>query len=110
VTAVNSDGFTISILEGINLILNAGGSGYAVGDTGTVTAGDSLATYVVLTVSGGAVTLVAYTGGGSGYANATGVATATGGSQPGAGTGLTVDVTVGIPTTQAVVVTATCHA
>src|SRR5574343_95486 len=48
--------------------LNAGGSGYAEGDTGTVDAGNGNATYVVDTVDGGgAILTYTITDGGTGY-------------------------------------------
>lgn len=73
--------------------LTAGGTGYAIGDTGTITTGNADATYRVLTVSGlGAVLTFAITFPGSGYATGAGQATATGGAQPGVGINFTVDV------------------
>lgn len=77
----------------ISVAINAAGSGYAVGDTGTIDGGDGLATYEVLTVATGAVTSVDLTLGGAGYTDTTAATTATGGAQPGTGTGLTLDVT-----------------
>lgn len=66
------------------------GTGYAVGDTGTIGAGS--ATYKIDFVSGGAVVLLHLTGGGSGFS--TGLyGTATGGSQPGSGTGMILNIT-----------------
>ena len=70
----------------------AGGTGYAAGDTGTISGGGGNATYKVLAVSGGAVTAIALTGGGTGYSTAIGNATATGGAHPGSGSGLTVNI------------------
>ena len=82
-------------LAGIGVAtLGAGGTGYAIGDTGTITTGNGDATYEVLTVSGlGAVLTFKITFPGSGYAVANGQATATGGAQPGVGINFTVDVT-----------------
>jgi hypothetical protein len=73
--------------------ITAAGAGYAINDTGTITTGNKNATYKVLTVSAGAVATFSITFGGSGYAIATGQATAVGGAQPGAGSGFTVNVT-----------------
>jgi hypothetical protein len=73
--------------------LNAGGSLYAVGDTGTINGGGTLATYTVTSIgAGGAVTGFSFTVG-AGYNTGTNVATTTGGSQPGSGTGLTFNIT-----------------
>lgn len=73
--------------------LNAGGSGYAPNDTFTVGAGDVNATGTVDTIGGGGV-VTAYhiTRAGSNYAINTGTPTARAGAQPGAGTGLTIDI------------------
>lgn len=68
------------------------GSGYAVGDTGFIDAGDLNATYVVDTVSSGAVSSFHLTYIGSSYVPADNVPTATGGSQPGTGTGFQIRV------------------
>jgi hypothetical protein len=74
--------------------LGAGGLGYAVNDTGTLQDGNFDASYKVLTVgAGGAVLTYSITAPGSGYVVANGVATAPGGAQPGAGAGLTVNIT-----------------
>src|SRR4051812_23055237 len=65
--------------------VNAGGSGYALADTGTI-AGGTAGTYIVTGVSGsGAVTAYTVTAGGSAYAVGS-HATATGGGQAGSGT------------------------
>lgn len=73
--------------------LTAGGTGYAIGDTGIINTGNADATYRVLTVSGlGAVLTFAITFPGSTYATGAGQATATGGAQPGVGINFTVDV------------------
>lgn len=73
--------------------LNAGGSGYAVNDTGTITTGSADATYIVTSIgAGGAVTGYTITSGGTHYPPATAVATATGGAQPGVGTGFKVNI------------------
>lgn len=71
--------------------LGSGGTGYAVNDTGTLTAGGANATYIVTSVSGGVVTGYTITGAGTGYFSGLS-ATATGGAQPGVGTGLTIFV------------------
>jgi hypothetical protein len=55
--------------------INAGGTRYALGDTGTIASGATLATYRVTAVAGGAVTAFTITSGGSGYSVANGVAT-----------------------------------
>jgi hypothetical protein len=74
--------------------LNSGGTGYAVNDTGTIVqSGGSGATYIVNSVSSGAVVTFTITSGGTGYSTATGVLTAKGGAQPGAGSGFTVNIT-----------------
>lgn len=73
----------------------AGGSGYAVNDTGTIPGwGGYPATYKVLTVSGGSVGSISITNAGSGYVAGSSLPTATGGLQPGSGTGLLVTITV----------------
>jgi hypothetical protein len=75
----------------LQIAVFAGGTGYAVGDTGTLFYGDNNATYLVTAVSGGIVSGIQLTNGGTGYTPlATQVATETGGAQPGSGTGLTV--------------------
>jgi hypothetical protein len=72
----------------------AGGAGYAANDTGTIVDGSDDATYKVLTVDGGgAVLTFQVTGAGTGYRLENGVATATGGAQPGVGAGFTVNIT-----------------
>lgn len=78
----------------VTTTLGAGGAGYAVNDTGTITQGANDATYQVLTVgAGGAVLTYQITGAGTKYVTANGVATATGGAQPGVGVGFTVNIT-----------------
>lgn len=72
--------------------LNSGGAGYAVGDTGAISGGLISAVYIVVTVSGGAVTSYMLVGG-TGYVTNTDVQTQPGGSQPGSGTGFTIDIT-----------------
>ncbi len=76
-------------------ILNPGGVGYAVGDTGAVLGGLIAAVYTVTGVSGsGAVT--SYTlAGGTGYLGGNIYQTATGGVQPGVGIGFAIQVPVG---------------
>ena len=71
--------------------LGSGGTGYAVNDTGTLTAGGANATYIVNTVSAGVVLTYTITGAGTGYFSGLS-ATATGGAQPGVGVGLTIFV------------------
>ncbi len=75
----------------ITIAVVDGGTGYAVGDTGTIAGGDAGATYEVDTESGGVVTGITLTAGGMGYVSSSAAATATGGGQPGAGTGLTLN-------------------
>ena len=83
-------GISVGVIPAISLA--AGGTGYAVGDTGTISTGGANATYKVIAVAGGVASYIVLTGGGTGYSTGVGVATATGGAQPGAGTGLTVNV------------------
>jgi hypothetical protein len=74
--------------------INAAGTGYAVGDTGTISGGTGDATYRVSAIgTNGAVTAFVITNGGTAYATGSGIATATGGSQPGAGVGFQVNIT-----------------
>jgi hypothetical protein len=89
----------------INTTPTSGGTGYAANDTGTITTGLGDATYKVLTVGGSGGTVVQTVGlvfsGSSGYSVATGQATTKGGSQPGSGSGLTINVTaIGLAQTQ----------
>ena len=77
-----------------NATLNAGGSGYAPGDTGLISGTTNPGTYQVTTVGGGGVVTGFFINtGGGGYSIASGIATTTGGLQPGAGTGFKVNVT-----------------
>ncbi len=76
----------------INSGLNFGGTGYAAGDTFTIDAGDMNATGIVDTVAVGVVTAYHITSVGSNYALNTGTPTSQSGAQPGAGTGLLIDV------------------
>jgi len=73
-------------------VLNAGGSGYAPGDTGTIQLGNGDAAYEIDTVDGGGAVLTFHiTAAGSGYTTGTNVGTTT---TSGAGDGLfTVDTT-----------------
>jgi hypothetical protein len=74
--------------------LGAGGTGYAVGDTGTIQQNNNDATYQITSVGAlGVVTGFTITGNGTQYVTANGVPTATGGAQPGVGTGFTVNIT-----------------
>lgn len=78
--------------------LNVGGTGYAPGDTGSfdVTLWGAAATYVVDTVDGITGAVLTYhldTVGGGYNTTANPQTTTAGGSQPGIGTGLTIDVT-----------------
>ncbi len=74
--------------------IGAAGTGYAPGDTGTITTGDGNAHYQVLTVGGlGDVTSFLITAPGTGYAAGAGQATATGAPQAGIGINFTVNIT-----------------
>ena len=78
----------------ITATLGVGGTGYVANDTGTIQQNNNDATYKVLTIgAGGAVLTFQITGNGTQYVPANGVATATGGAQPGVGTGFTVNIT-----------------
>lgn len=81
-------------------ILSGGGTAYVNGDTGTLTAGSADATYIVTNAVGGVIQPGGYTitFAGTSYETATSF-TATGGAQPGIGTGFSVDVTVSTPET-----------
>lgn len=84
------------VITSVNMTGN--GTGYAPNDTGTISTGNGDATYIINTVDGGgAVTGMHITTPGTNYLTALNVATATGGAQPGAGTGLTLDITVASP-------------
>ena len=89
------NGTTLTTLpSGISAIaVNAGGSGYAVGDTFTVNnsvSGATLATCSVSSVSSGAVTGITITDSGTLYSISTGAATK---ATTGTGSGLTVNIT-----------------
>lgn len=74
--------------------LNAGGAGYAIGDTGFFTDGNGDAAYNVLTVDGlGAVLTYSIIDPGTGYVVENNSPSATGGAQPGAGAGFTINIT-----------------
>lgn len=77
--------------------VSVAGSGYAVGDTGTVnvTTGPP-ATYRVLSVSSGAVATFTITFGGLGYSVGT-APTTRGGAQPGAGSGFVISIGSVVP-------------
>ena len=70
----------------------AGGSGYAVGDTGTVDGGSTLATYIITFVSSGVVAGYTITSGGAGYTVTSPATTTTGGAQPGVGVGFEIAI------------------
>lgn len=75
-------------------MLHSGGSGYAVNDTGTINGGNNAASYRIDSVDGGgAVLAYRVITGGLGYFINMNSATADNGSQPGVGTGFTVDIT-----------------
>jgi len=86
-TATNPDNSGIGIS---NIHSGAAGSGYAANDTGTVNTGTTLATYKVLTVTGGAVATYQITAVGKGYTVTTDVATT---ATSGSGTGFAIDIT-----------------
>jgi hypothetical protein len=93
---LNCNVFNAAALTGFieTASVTSGGAGYAAGDTGNITTGNGNATYLVQTVGGGGVvTLISITNAGSGYTVSSGNSTATGGTQPGSGTGLTIDIT-----------------
>lgn len=70
-----------------------GGADYGANDTGVVSGGDTGAKYKIDTVDGGGAVLTYHlTTTGIGHTVGNGVATTTGGLQPGAGTGFTIDV------------------
>ena len=68
--------------------------GYVNGDTGTITTGNGDATYIITNAVAGVVQAGGYTitSPGTNYAVGNGQTTATGGAQPGIGTGLEIDV------------------
>ncbi len=74
-------------------VLNVGGAGYAIGDTGYVNTANGGAFYEVVTVGGGGdVTSYVLTDGGIGYVVSSGVTTTRWGDQPGIGAGFTIDI------------------
>jgi hypothetical protein len=77
--------------------INAGGAGYVLNDTGTITTGNGDATYIVTGALAGQVIRITILNFGTGYHSGAGIATATGGAQPGVGVGFTVDLTVNSP-------------
>jgi hypothetical protein len=101
--AVNDTGTVTGGINDATYIVNTvnatgNGTDYAANDTGTITTGDGNATYIINTVGGsGQVTGMHITSPGTNYLTANNVATATGGAQPGVGTGLTLDITVTSP-------------
>lgn len=74
-------------------VLAAAGTGYAINDTGIVSAGAFNAKYQVLTVSGGNVLTYSITAAGTGYSIANNVQTFRSGAQPGAGVGFSINIT-----------------
>jgi len=70
--------------------LNSGGSGYSVGDYGTINGGVVSATYQVTAVSGGAVTAYSISNTGGGYNPMNNVATT---ATSGSGSGFTINIT-----------------
>lgn len=80
--------------SGLTIDILTVGGGYVMGDTGVVNGGSILATYIVTTVdANGNVTSYSITSPGTGYIISSGNTTATGGAQPGIGTGFTINVT-----------------
>ncbi len=77
-----------------SISVNDGGTGYSVGDTGTIDGGDNFAIYIVTSVNAGVVTGIALLDIGSGYTDGTAITTNPigGGPQPGGNGDLTVDV------------------
>ena len=69
------------------------GTGYAIGDTGTINGGTTPANYVVTSVGVGGTVTGLTVDLGAGYSVAANVPTTTGGSQPGIGTGLKINIT-----------------
>lgn len=94
-----------------NAHVNPGGAGYAVNDTGTLDTNyltDHAATYKVTAETAGVVTEIEVTDPGDGYAvnnPGDGMFGFAGGSQPGAGDGMQVDVLDTTPTTSTLLVT-----
>lgn len=72
------------------------GIDYEVNDTGTITVGSANATYIITAIApGGAVAGFRLTNPGTAYATNAAATTATGGPQPGDGTGLLISITAG---------------
>ena len=73
--------------------INAPGTGYALGDTGTITNGANDATYIITGVGAlGIVTGYSIVDAGTACTVAAGNATVDGGSQPGIGMNFTIDI------------------
>lgn len=72
--------------------LNSGGAGYAVGDTGAIAGGLISTLYIVVTVGGSGDVTSYMLIGGTGYSVGLNQQTITGGSQPGSGTGFSIDI------------------
>lgn len=90
VSTIASTSWATGSVSVLNATPTAAGTGYAVGDTFTITTGGTGATGLVAAVGvGGSVTAVELTAPGSGYTTGAGKVTTT----SGAGTGLTVDIT-----------------
>lgn len=101
-TATLSQGGNLGILTSslsagiLTSSLGGGGANYAIGDTFAISMGDMDATGIVDTISGGAVLTYHLTNIGTNYIPGSAVATVATGVQPGAGTGLTINIlTVG---------------
>lgn len=77
----------------IDWLIDNGGTGYAVGDTGIVNTGSFDADYIVTAETGGVVSGISFAFPGTFYSNDTTAPTLVGGTQPGSGTGLILNIT-----------------
>jgi hypothetical protein len=92
-TGPNAYWFHFAANGGIGtMILNAGGTGWAVGDVFTANVGAGGTGTIAAVGAGGVATAITFTSGGSGYVSAAGSTTTA--SLPSLGIGLTVDITV----------------
>lgn len=92
-----STGFSGTACVTLGDLAGDGGTGYAVNDTGTINnavTGATLATYTVNSVSSGAVTSLTINNFGTLYTTIRNIGTTTGGSQPGSGTGLILNIQI----------------
>lgn len=89
---IRFNGTLTGALSNHNLLINAGGAGYAIGDAGTIGgAGANSAHYQITNVAAGVVTGIIISSGGAGNAVAAGVATT---ATSGGGAGLTLNLTL----------------